>query len=107
MKFSCDKCSAQYMISDDKVGPNGVRVRCKRCGNIVSVKRAPLVAPEIEPAPDVLAPSDLEPVGEQSAAGETSGETSLEGEIGQAFDNAFGETTTVPVPASEIEAGPH
>jgi predicted Zn finger-like uncharacterized protein len=106
MKFSCDKCSAQYMISDDKVGPNGVRVRCKRCGNIVSVKRAPLVAPEIEPAPDVLAPSDLEPVGEQSAAGETSGETSLERELGQAFDHAFGETTSAPVPEAELEPEP-
>ena len=27
MKFSCDSCGASYMISDEKVGPNGVRVR--------------------------------------------------------------------------------
>ena len=51
MKFTCDSCNAQYMISDDKVGPNGVRVRCKKCGNVVSVKRAPAAAPEIAPPP--------------------------------------------------------
>ena len=40
MKFSCDSCGAAYMISDDKVGPGGVKVRCKKCGNVVTVKRA-------------------------------------------------------------------
>ena len=43
MKFTCDSCSAQYMISDDKVGPSGVKVRCKKCGNVVLVKRAALL----------------------------------------------------------------
>jgi predicted Zn finger-like uncharacterized protein len=79
MKFSCDGCGAQYMISDDKVGPNGVKIRCKKCGNVVSVKRAPSVAPEIEP--------EL-PVPESHAAGGT--ETTLERELGDAFDSVFG-----------------
>ncbi len=36
MRFVCDSCRAQYMISDDKVGAKGVKVRCKKCGyNIV------------------------------------------------------------------------
>ena len=39
MKFSCDRCDAQYMISDEKVGPKGVRVRCKKCGNVIPVRR--------------------------------------------------------------------
>jgi predicted Zn finger-like uncharacterized protein len=39
MKFSCDQCQAQYMIADEKVGPKGVKVRCKKCGNIISVQR--------------------------------------------------------------------
>jgi len=38
MRFTCEKCNAQYMISDEKVGEKGVRVRCKKCGNIVTVK---------------------------------------------------------------------
>jgi hypothetical protein len=28
------------MISDEKVGPSGVKVRCKKCGNVIPVKRA-------------------------------------------------------------------
>jgi len=36
MKFTCDSCGAAYMISDDKVGPGGVKVRCKKCGNVVT-----------------------------------------------------------------------
>ncbi|HEX7623774.1 MAG TPA: MJ0042-type zinc finger domain-containing protein, partial [Anaeromyxobacteraceae bacterium] len=50
MKFACDSCGSQYMISDDKVGPNGVKVRCKKCSNVVSVKRAPAAAPVASPA---------------------------------------------------------
>jgi len=38
MKFVCDNCATQYLISDDKVGPKGVKVRCKRCGNIIIVR---------------------------------------------------------------------
>jgi predicted Zn finger-like uncharacterized protein len=39
MRFVCDSCRAQYMISDDKVGANGVKVRCKKCGNVIVVRR--------------------------------------------------------------------
>jgi predicted Zn finger-like uncharacterized protein len=41
MRFTCGECSAQYMISDDKVGVKGVRVRCKKCGNIITVRPMP------------------------------------------------------------------
>src|SRR5687767_3104513 len=40
MRFVCDSCRAQYMISDDKVGPKGVKVRCKKCGYVILVRRA-------------------------------------------------------------------
>jgi hypothetical protein len=69
------------MISDEKVGPNGVKVRCKKCGNVVSVMRAPSVAPEIDPDPAPPAP-------EVRAEGGT--ETTLERELGDAFDSVFG-----------------
>jgi predicted Zn finger-like uncharacterized protein len=94
MKFSCGGCGSQYMISDDKVGPNGVRVRCKKCGNVVSVKRSPAAAPEIAPA---AAPAPAEaapaaPASEQAAAlrAPLGGETTLERELGSAFETAFG-----------------
>ncbi|MFP2934567.1 adventurous gliding motility protein GltJ, partial [Pyxidicoccus sp. 3LG] len=40
MRFVCDSCRAQYMISDDKVGPKGVKVRCKKCGHNITVRPA-------------------------------------------------------------------
>jgi predicted Zn finger-like uncharacterized protein len=46
MKFTCDQCQAQYMISDDKVGPKGVKVRCKKCGNIITVKHVDGAEPQ-------------------------------------------------------------
>ncbi len=40
MRFVCDSCRAQYMISDDKIGPKGVKVRCKKCGHTITVRPA-------------------------------------------------------------------
>jgi predicted Zn finger-like uncharacterized protein len=40
MRFVCDSCRAQYMISDEKVGPKGVKVRCKKCSYVILVKKA-------------------------------------------------------------------
>lgn len=52
MRFVCDSCRAQYMISDDKVGPKGVKVRCKKCSHLILVRKtqdaAPATAPEVE-----------------------------------------------------------
>jgi predicted Zn finger-like uncharacterized protein len=48
MRFACDGCNAKYMISDDKVGPGGVKVRCKKCGHVILVRRP---EPEPEGAP--------------------------------------------------------
>nr|7ZOK_A Chain A, Adventurous gliding motility protein GltJ [Myxococcus xanthus] len=39
-RFVCDSCRAQYMISDDKIGPKGVKVRCKKCGHTITVRPA-------------------------------------------------------------------
>lgn len=39
MRFVCDSCRAQYMISDDKVSAKGVKVRCKKCGYVILVRR--------------------------------------------------------------------
>lgn len=39
MRFVCDSCRAQYMISDEKVGAKGVKVRCKKCGYIILVRQ--------------------------------------------------------------------
>jgi predicted Zn finger-like uncharacterized protein len=38
MRFVCDSCAAQYMISDEKVGAKGVKVRCKKCSHVIHVR---------------------------------------------------------------------
>ncbi|NTX15522.1 adventurous gliding motility protein GltJ [Myxococcus sp. CA056] len=50
MRFVCDSCRAQYMISDDKVGPKGVKVRCKKCGHTITVRPAGAAAGKDSPS---------------------------------------------------------
>ncbi|MBI2378682.1 MAG: zinc-ribbon domain-containing protein [Deltaproteobacteria bacterium] len=38
MKFSCDSCGAQYMIADAKIGPKGVKVKCKKCAQVIVLR---------------------------------------------------------------------
>ncbi len=54
MRFVCESCRAQYMINDDKVGPKGVKVRCRKCGYVITVKRTEAApkAPVPVPEPD-------------------------------------------------------
>ncbi len=67
MRFACDGCNAKYMISDDKVGPAGVKVRCKKCGHVILVHReepeVPAAAPEGALAVDWWVAIDEQPVG--------------------------------------------
>ena len=87
MKFTCDSCSAQYMISDEKVGPNGVKVRCKKCGNVIVVRRA-----RRRRAPPRRAR------GRRAGARPARG---LDAELGKAFDHAFGDPPQqAPAPAA-------
>jgi len=37
MDFSCGNCSAEYRVEDSKIGSLGIRVNCKKCGNIITV----------------------------------------------------------------------
>lgn len=38
MKFSCHACGAKYQIADDKLGRKGVKVRCKKCGEMMLLR---------------------------------------------------------------------
>ena len=42
--YTCESCGAQYMISDEKVGPGGVKVRCKKCGDVIRVRPGERIA---------------------------------------------------------------
>ncbi|MDP7039677.1 MAG: GYF domain-containing protein [Myxococcota bacterium] len=51
MDFSCGNCSAEYRVEDSKIGSLGIRVNCKKCGNIITVHLSDTSAQEnISPA---------------------------------------------------------
>ena len=37
MKFSCEACAARYYMDDEKVRHKTLRIRCKKCGNVMTV----------------------------------------------------------------------
>ncbi len=106
MRFVCDSCRAQYMISDDKVGANGVKVRCKKCGNVIVVRRPQEAAAEAETALRGLEesappPAPDGPTGENSIFSDVDDE-----EIGAAFESALGERHDAPAPEAPEEPPP-
>jgi hypothetical protein len=93
------------MISDDKVGPNGVKVRCKKCQHVIVVKKS------VEPDPTQVMQNPLAgmPGGPQAANGQNgadaaNGASGVFGggigldEIGQAFDSVLSTTGPQPRP---------
>jgi len=100
MRFTCEKCNAQYMISDEKVGAKGVRVRCKKCGNIVTVRPKSESEPteperedtQVSDAPDEQLPEKTtvdQP--EDLPEGRGEGFNVGDEEIGDALDNFLGD----------------
>ena len=43
MEVRCDRCRARYVIADDKVGDEGLPVRCSGCGHVFRVKKKAVV----------------------------------------------------------------
>ncbi len=44
MRFVCEQCQTRYTIPDDKARGRALKVRCKKCGNVIVIK--PLAADE-------------------------------------------------------------
>ncbi|MBK8998288.1 MAG: zinc-ribbon domain-containing protein [Myxococcales bacterium] len=40
MKFLCPSCKAKYQIADDKVAGRSVRMKCRKCGYLISIGKA-------------------------------------------------------------------
>jgi predicted Zn finger-like uncharacterized protein len=45
MKFSCEQCHAKYTIADERVAGKKLKIRCKKCGGIITVKGTDFEAP--------------------------------------------------------------
>ncbi len=105
MRFACDSCRAQYMISDEKVGARGVKVRCKKCGHVIHVRREALA--EAEAAVAALEEAQA-PAANAAPETPTSDNNIFSGvdedEIGAAFDQALGgEGTAVTNPFQQAD----
>ncbi|MHB1844952.1 MAG: zinc-ribbon domain-containing protein, partial [Deltaproteobacteria bacterium] len=50
MRFVCGKCQTRYTVPDEKARGKALKVRCKKCGNVISLR--PEAAPSPEPAPE-------------------------------------------------------
>ncbi len=63
MNIECTSCQARYTIADSLVPPQGARVRCRKCGEVMQVKSsAPMVMPSelplVPPSPEAPVPSE-------------------------------------------------
>ncbi|HEV3033066.1 MAG TPA: AgmX/PglI C-terminal domain-containing protein [Polyangia bacterium] len=64
MKFVCDRCQTKYSIADEKVRGKVLKVRCKTCQNVITVREA-----GAKPSQNALAPvrSSQKPSGAHAA----------------------------------------
>ena len=69
MRFVCDSCRAQYMISDDKIGAKGVKIRCKKCGHVIVVRPTGAAAPKDEGSAEASAPETAAAASSNGATG--------------------------------------
>lgn len=51
MKFVCDRCQTRYSIADDKVRQKILKIRCKTCENVITVRDASATAAAPPPPP--------------------------------------------------------
>lgn len=58
MKFQCDRCKTRYAIADEKVRGKVLKIRCKSCEAIITVRdaAAPPASEPPRPAPGAAAP---------------------------------------------------
>ena len=54
MEVRCDKCQARYRVDDNRIGPQGLTMRCGKCQNTFKVTRAPPAAENTGPVPAPL-----------------------------------------------------
>jgi predicted Zn finger-like uncharacterized protein len=52
MKFVCDKCNTRYSIADERVHGRVLKIRCKACNNVITVREE-----HAAPLPEALAPA--------------------------------------------------
>ncbi len=99
MKFLCDRCKTRYSIGDDRVRGKILKIRCKNCANVITVREgmtdadagpADAAAPQRRAKPTTMSP----PITASAPA-----PAAPAGALGAAFASAM----TRPPPALEEE----
>ena len=118
MKFSCEACAARYYMDDEKVRHKTLRIRCKKCGNVMTVGDGETTLSEQGSGPDLasIAPREhLQPTADSvwfyAAAGQTYGPYA-EGELLRRFEtgriaeevHVWKQGFEAWLPAGEVEA---
>ena len=52
MNVTCPQCSTIFRVDPAKVPEQGVRARCSVCSGLIAVRRPPVAAPVLAPAPE-------------------------------------------------------
>ena len=84
MKFHCDRCKTRYSIADDRVRGKILKIRCKNCSSVITVKEGGQVS---GPRPARLATSDGARVA--AARGRAGGRRRATSTSGSALQGAF------------------
>ncbi len=93
MKFLCDRCKTRYSIGDDRVRGKILKIRCKNCANVITVREGMTDVDASEaPGQRRQKATTMAPAIESS--------TPANGALGSAFASAM---TTKPPPALEEE----
>ncbi len=69
MDIRCGSCNKLFRVADDKISGKGIRFKCSRCGEVITVMRdesalhapGPAVTPGAAPAPPKPSPPDAAP----------------------------------------------
>lgn len=88
MKFLCDRCKTRYSIGDDRVRGKILKIRCKNCANVITVREGMTVDDAV--ASDRNRPTTAAPLSNAAPAN---------GALASAFANQL----TKPPPALEEE----
>ncbi len=51
MRFACDRCKTRYSIADERVRGKILKIRCKSCANVITVKEGMELPPELAAEP--------------------------------------------------------
>ena len=89
MKFSCEKCGANYLLPDEKIGERGVRVRCKKCGHINLVQRTLGSVATDAIAEQALGSLELKSSQASTAAGDVDFQDASKAQMDAMFDSIF------------------